>query len=453
MSGVVMAGTSVPQLVAYAESVGYAGYRGLATAGPSLFVFGLTTGSPWLNAGVTSLSALMTKSDLNGDAYVAKYGEEEYVALVSAYSLYVGLASVLLVLVGFGTLAQSVPRTVRAGFKWGCALGVLNSALPNALLGRGKSTMTVLVNESKGLSDLLTVLSAKIPVAAGLTTLAKIAYLLTHPHLWTPLPAGLFVICTLFVMHGKAYLPKGCPPGTEVIIVTLSATIFSIYTDYGNKYGIVGEIPSIDAGMTIGPIELPIELRSPTHLLFNVPIVERCFHGSYALLGLTASIFAAINFLSVVGIASSFETEDGIPWSSTRELLAQGAACLAAAVTGSAPVSGSLSRSLVSRMAGTTSQVACLVTALCWMLLLPYMSIMTPTPKAALSAVIVSAVVRGVAVPRDLLKLTAVTDRLVGWGTGLTTACVSPTLGFAFGLILTFVISVTTKPSKKDKTT
>lgn len=112
-----MAATSVPQLIAYAETVGYSGYRGLATAGPPLFAWGLVTGSPFMNAGVTSITALMAKTDLDGESYVAEYGEEEYVNLVAAYSLYVGLASVLLAVVGFGKLAQRVPKTVRSGFK------------------------------------------------------------------------------------------------------------------------------------------------------------------------------------------------------------------------------------------------------------------------------------------------------------------------------------------------
>jgi len=34
ISGAIMAATSVPQLIAYAETTGYAGYRGLTTAGP-----------------------------------------------------------------------------------------------------------------------------------------------------------------------------------------------------------------------------------------------------------------------------------------------------------------------------------------------------------------------------------------------------------------------------------
>ena len=39
-----MAATSVPQLIAYAETVGYAGYRGLSTAGPPLLAWGFATG-------------------------------------------------------------------------------------------------------------------------------------------------------------------------------------------------------------------------------------------------------------------------------------------------------------------------------------------------------------------------------------------------------------------------
>ena len=43
-----MAATSVPQLIAYAETVGYAGYRGLSTAGPPLLAWGFATGKFYL---------------------------------------------------------------------------------------------------------------------------------------------------------------------------------------------------------------------------------------------------------------------------------------------------------------------------------------------------------------------------------------------------------------------
>ena len=400
-----MAATSVPQLLAYAETVGYAGYRGLATAGPPLFAWGLATGSPFMNAGVTSITALMAKTDLNGEQYVAQHGEEAYVKLVAAYSLYVGLASCLLALVGFGTLAQKVPNPVRTGFKWGCAVGVLVAAVPAGIFARGSLELKSLIATSVA-GEYVSMIKDSFPAATGAVAVSNFIYAMTNPQTWTVVPTILFAVCTFIVMQGKNYLPKALPPGTEVIIATAVATLFSIYCDYSGD--IVGEIPAMDpnAGLSFfdGKIRLPIEILDIKKLITEVPIIER-FGNSWLMLALSASLFAAVNFLSIMGIASGFQNEDGIAWSAPRELIAQGVACGVAAAVGSAPVSGSLSRSLVSRMTGATSQMACLITALFWIYLLPFMGIMTPTPKAALSAVIVSAVLKGVCVPKDLMKL------------------------------------------------
>jgi MFS superfamily sulfate permease-like transporter len=126
ISGTIQAATSVPQLIAYAETVGYAGYRGLTTAGAPLLAWGLATGSPWINSGVTSLTAVMAKTDLGGEAYVAKYGEDEYVQAVSAYSMYIGMASLVMAIVGFGKMAQKVPKAVTTGFKVSVLVNLLS---------------------------------------------------------------------------------------------------------------------------------------------------------------------------------------------------------------------------------------------------------------------------------------------------------------------------------------
>jgi MFS superfamily sulfate permease-like transporter len=437
LSGVIMAATSVPQLIAYAETVGYAGYRGLATAGPPLAAWGIVTGSPFMNAGVTSITALMAKSDLDGEAYVARYGEEAYVDLVAAYSLYIGLASVVLALIGFGKLAKWVPQPVRSGFKWGCAVGVLVSAVPNGFFALGGSELKQYVAEST-LRDLVAPFQAAFP---GLPNVTNFIFALIHPNMWGLEPTIMFVLGTAFIMEGKTYLPRFLPPGTEVILVTAAATASG---------GVVGEIPALDpdAGIFFGGLRIPVEVVDVRKLVTEVPIVTQ-FGGSWFMLALSASIFAGVNFLSVMGIASGFENEDGIPWNAERELIAQGVSCGVAAAVGSAPVSGSMSRSLVSRMTGTTSQLACILTALCWIYLQPYMSIMTPTPKAALSAVIVSAVLKGIAFPKDLLKLRGV-DSVIGWGTGLITAVTSPTQGFGAGLAL-FAILNKFRSSAKEK--
>mmetsp|Transcript_41889 Transcript_41889/g.77563 ORF Transcript_41889/g.77563 Transcript_41889/m.77563 type:complete len:237 (-) Transcript_41889:293-1003(-) len=115
-----MAMTSVPQLIAYAETAGYASYRGLQTAGPSLVAWGLTTGSPLMTSGVTCGTALMAKADLNGEAYVEDHGEENYIYLISAYSIIVGLASITLAFAGFGKLAK---RTLSLWLQVGLCCG------------------------------------------------------------------------------------------------------------------------------------------------------------------------------------------------------------------------------------------------------------------------------------------------------------------------------------------
>lgn len=449
ISGVIMAMTSVPQLVAYAETTGYASYRGLTTAGPSLFAWGLSTGNPFMSCGVTSISALMAKTDLDGDSYVAEHGEVEYSRLVAAYSLYIGLASIFLGIVGFGNLAQRVPKNVRSGFKWGCAVGVMASAVPNGFFAGGGKELKAVVTES-AVGELVKTVKTNFPAATGFVNCNNLIYAVVNPLNWSPIPAALFLLSTAFVMKAGKFMPKSFPPGTEVIVCCAAATLFSMYTDYPG--GVVGEIPSLDAdaGFDIfGIIKVPVEVLDYKYLV-NAPIVER--FGSLATLLLQSFMFAAVNFLSVMGIASGFEAENGIPWSAPRELTAQGVACIAAAFTGSAPVSASMSRSLVSRMAGTTSQLSCLVTALCWIYLLPYMSIMTPTPKACLSAVIVSAVFKSVVYPKDLLNFKG-TDFIVGWGTGIATSLTSPTIGFGFGLILAIVLGLISGSGKDVKKT
>eukprot|EP00554_Chaetoceros_debilis_P007564 CAMPEP_0194078464 /NCGR_PEP_ID=MMETSP0149-20130528/4852_1 /TAXON_ID=122233 /ORGANISM="Chaetoceros debilis, Strain MM31A-1" /LENGTH=461 /DNA_ID=CAMNT_0038759739 /DNA_START=154 /DNA_END=1539 /DNA_ORIENTATION=+ len=446
IAGTIMAATSVPQLVAYAQGVGYASWRGLATAGPPLFAWGLATGSPYMSCGVTSITALMAKADLDGESYVAEHGEEAYVNLVAAYSLWVGACSAILGLVGFGKLAGMVPTNVRKGFKWGCSIGVVASALPNGLFTKGSGELKAKVAESV-FAGFVTFMKTNAPAATGAISVTNLFYAITHPGDWGMIAAPLFVVCTAFVMKGSKYLPKSFPPGTEVIIATALATIMSMKFDYPGN--VVGEIPQLDpdAGLNLGPIKIPISLLNPKDLM-EAPLVER-FGGSYVTLIISASLFAAVNFLSIMGIASGFEAENGVKWSAPRELISQGVACITAGFCGSAPVSGSMSRSLVSRMAGTTSQMSCMVTALIWIYMMPYMSIMSPTPQAALSAVIMSAVVKSVIFPKDLMAMKG-TDAIIGWGTGVGTAVTSPTLGFAIGLILVAATSALKPKSKKD---
>lgn len=321
------------------------------------------------------------------------------------------------------------------------------SALPNGLYAFG-STLKSAVGAS-AFGDVVKTVKSTIPGATGISGVANIAYAVTHPQSWDIVAAAIFFACTTFVMRSKSFLPKWLPPGSEVVMATAGATAYSVY--FGYDGGIVGEIPTIDSdsGLSFfnGMLKVPIELMDVKALL-NVPIAERCFDGSMIKLFITAAIFSGVNFLSIVGIASGFESDNAVPWSAPCELISQGVSNLAAGAVGSAPVSGSMSRSLVSRMTGATSQIACLVTALLWIYMMPYMSIMSPTPKAALSAVIVSAVVKNVIMPKKILALKG-NDFIVAVFSASVTAITSPTLGFGAGYVLYAIITVLTGSSKK----
>ena len=131
-------------------------------------------------------------------------------------------------------------------------------------------------------------------------------------------------------MKAKSFLPKSMPPGSEVLIATAAATIYSV--QFGYKGGVVGEIPTVESssGLSLfGLVKIPIEVLDVNKLL-EVPIVERCFDGSMVKLFITAAIFSGVNFLSIVGIASGFENDNGVTWSAPRELIAQGFSNLAA---------------------------------------------------------------------------------------------------------------------------
>ena len=122
--------------------------------------------------------------------------------------------------VGFGKLAQKCPSRVAAGFKWGCALGVLVSALPNGLLAGGGSEMKKNAAAAALPSSIISTIKSTFPAAVGAVNLTNLTYTIITPLSWGLIPFMLFFVCTAIVMEGPKYLPKALPPGSEVIIAT-----------------------------------------------------------------------------------------------------------------------------------------------------------------------------------------------------------------------------------------
>ena len=120
---------------------------------------------------------------------------------MAAYSLAVGVASVVLALVGFGKLAKGVPKPVRTGFKWGCALGVFLSAAPNGIFAKGSKELKTLALQSATPAQVAEYKS----LAPGAVSVTNLLFAATIPHKWGLASTIIFVSGTAFVMQAKNF--------------------------------------------------------------------------------------------------------------------------------------------------------------------------------------------------------------------------------------------------------
>lgn len=418
IAGITMACVGVPQMIAYSELTGLPGFRGLITAGPAMVAFGLSTGHPWLSQGVTSVSAVMAKADLNGDKYAEENGTEAYVQLVCLYSLLVGAASILLAVLGIGKIAQKIPKPVSTGFGWGASLSVLASQLPDALFARGKSFV-------KAASA--AVLPTVPAFMKGANGVLRLLWSVANPGLWGPYTIPFAGLTIYVLMRAKKYMPKWLPKGSEVLIVTAVSTLVSGYCGYSEYGNVVGAVPTSAGGGEDAGFKLPFEVRT-AFPLDQVPAIA-----------LKAVLFAVINFSATVSICASFEAA-GQSWDANRELLAQGVSCIAAGVTGSPPVGASLSRSEVQKMLGASSRWAGITNGLILVFMLPAAALLADAPKAVLASIVVSSVITKVLFPSKLLALKGL-DAVAGWITALTVALCDPTMGIVGGTVVTLLLN------------
>ena len=322
IAGFTMACVSIPQIIAYSDMAGFPGSRGLLTAGPAMMVFGVFTGHPWLSQGVTSASAIMAKEDLHGDEFVKLHGTQSYADLMSLYTVLIGMASVAIALSGFANIVKRIPRPAFIGFAWGARFTVLSNQLPEMLFARGRSFSAMVCKDA-----VLMVPS----YMNGAKRAATLACSLAHPSLWESSTLAFASAATLALILGKHFIPARFPKGAEILAVLVSATLVSTLCRYGDWGNVVGAIPLKNRGFTR-------TFAAPFQVNLNLPYDEIPGKACQAL------FFAVINFTSTVSICATYEAS-GQPWDPRRELLAQGASCIAAGFTGSPPFAASFSRS------------------------------------------------------------------------------------------------------------
>ncbi|HWQ14874.1 MAG TPA: sulfate permease [Roseiflexaceae bacterium] len=355
VAGVVTAIMLIPQSMAYAQLAGLPPQVGLYASVLPLAVYALLGTSGQLSVGPVAITSLAVFA---GVSALAEPGSPRYLELVLLLALMVGAAKLGLGLLRLGFVMNFVSHPVLAGFTSASALIIAAGQL-KYLLGyqvAGERFHEVLLSAATGLARTNTA-----TLAIGLASVALLLLFRTRlrPLLRsrTRLPAAAI---TLIV--------SGAPLLT-VLLGTLAAWVFRL--DQAAGVRIVGAIPQ--------------GFAPPAPPALNAVDAQ-------ALLP-TALTIVFISVVESIAVAKALASKRRQAIDADQELIALGAANVAASLTGGYPVTGGFARSVVNDQAGAVTGLASLVTAASiGLIVLFFTPLFFFLPQAVLAATVIVAV-------------------------------------------------------------
>ncbi len=395
VAGLTTAALLVPQAMGYATLAGLPPEVGLyASIAPALVYLAIGR-VPQLSVGPVAMDSLLVAGALG-----ALVGDDLGQRLVDAAALaaMVGIAQIALGLIRAGFVAQLVSRPVLLGFT--SAAGVLIAT-----------------------SQLGTMLGVSLPRTHRLDRVALALVERGDQISWPTLAIGGVSLAAILLAKRRA--PRMPAPLLVVVVTTLVAALSG-----ADALGValVGTVPS-----GLPPL--------------GIPSVELSALGALAPSALT---IALVSFMETLAVGRRIARRHGVDAAPpNRELIAIGAANLAASITGGYPIAGGLSRSWLNDQAGARTKRAALLTAGVVALVAGALTgLLESLPQAALAAVILSAVL-GLVDVRAAMKLYR-TNR-ADFALMTATALMTLAFGVAWGLplgalasVLLFVVRSTT---------
>ncbi|MFN8473976.1 MAG: sulfate permease [Anaerolineae bacterium] len=346
-AGLVLTAILVPVGMGYAEAAGLPAIYGLYATITSLVVYAIFGPSRILVLGPdSSLAAIIAATIVP----LAAGNADQLVALAGLLALLSGGLCLVAGLARFGFVTDLLSKPVRIGYLNGIALTVLIGQLPK-LLGFSVSGDS-LIQEAVGLVQ---------GIAAGQTN---------------QITLFIGVASLLVIFAFKRWMPR--VPGVLVAVVgaTLVTGAFNLAATAGVS--------------VVGP--LPQGLPS-----FQLPLVPRADLGT---LFAGAVAIALVSFADTSVLSRTFALRGGYEVDENQELVALGAANIAAGLFQGFSISSSSSRTPVAEAAGAKTQLTGVVGALCIALLLLFApSLLQYLPSAVLGAVVISAVVSFIDIP------------------------------------------------------
>ncbi len=338
LAGSVIAALAIPQALGYAAIANVPIQVGLYAVPLALLAYAVFGSSRQLVMGpvstVSVLSGSLVAVSAKGDPALA-------VAFTGALAVAGGLMLLLAGMLRWGWVAEFLSKPIITGFVFGLTLVIIVGSVPTLIGVPGPSTGSIFT--------LLSGISTSIDQVKLLTAVVSAA--------------------SLAVLFGGGRLAPRVPWGLIVLVAGVASS--SLFGLEERGVAVVGSVPR-----GLPPFGVP---TVPSSMLSDVVIGG----AALAMVGLAEGLSAA----------RLFAAKQGYRVSSDAELVAAGVSNVAAGLSGGLGVAGSLSKTAASDRAGGRSQVAGLVTALITVVaLVTVAGLLSPLPKAVLSAIVVHAV-------------------------------------------------------------
>jgi sulfate permease, SulP family len=337
-AGLTTAVMLIPQAMAYAALAGMPPITGLYASIVPIAVYALLGTSGSLAFGPVAIVSLLTASAV---APLADGDPATYVALAGALALLVGAIQLLLGVLRLGVVVDLLSHSVISGFTSAAALIIATSQL-RALTGISAEGGDTFLTEATGILGAV----GSLHPATFVVGLVSIALLVVIRRRWRRFPGPLAV----------------------VVLMTTMAVVVGL-GDRG--VALLGEVPSG----------------------FPAPGLPAVGLEQLQALVVPALTIALLSFMEGISVAKAIASRTGERIDSTQELLASGAANVAASLFQAFPVAGGFSRTAVNHQAGARTPLASLITAgMVLLSVLVLTPLFTNLPKAVLAAIVVVAV-------------------------------------------------------------
>jgi sulfate permease, SulP family len=353
LAAVIVTIMLIPQSLAYALLAGLPAEMGLYASILPLIAYALLGTSRTLSVGPVAVVSLMTATAVGS---IAQAGTIDYATAAIAMAMLSGLMLLVMGILRFGFLANFLSHPVVSGFITASGIIIGLSQLRH-ILGidaHGDNIIELLLSLGRNASGF-----NGITLATGA---AATAFLFWARGGLKPL------LCRLGLTDNTAGIVAKAGP-VVVILVTTLASYLGNFAESG--VALVGEVPQ----------GLPV---------FTVPSFDLQLWSELAVSALLISI---IGFVESVSVGKTLAAKRRQRIDPNQELVALGAANVAAAVSSGFPVTGGFSRSIVNFDAGAETPAASMLAAvgigLAAMLLTPVLFFL---PKATLAATIIVAV-------------------------------------------------------------